>query len=56
VGKPNGLIAKDLWKTAKSIFGKGSVFDPSLQAVMNAWPVLPEAIRKAILALLGAGR
>jgi hypothetical protein len=29
-------------------------FDPDLQRVLDAWPILPPAIRAAVLALIGA--
>ena len=33
---------------------KSPPFDPVLQAVIDAWPTLPEAMRRAVLALVDA--
>jgi len=34
--------------------GEGGIFDPDLAALVAAWPTLPEPIRRAMMALVGA--
>jgi len=33
---------------------EGGIDDPELAAVIDAWPTLPDAIRRGILAMVGA--
>jgi hypothetical protein len=35
---------------------RDSQFDPALARIVDAWPMLPEAIRKAMLVLAESGK
>jgi hypothetical protein len=49
-------IAPSATQTLAQTLARNSQIDPTLAGIVAAWPMLPEAIRKAMLALAESGQ
>jgi len=50
----NTAVSANPGANAVALESKPAHFDPDLQAIIDAWPTLPEAIRTGILAMMRA--